>query len=243
MGILKEYAGKIPVLGQRVYLAETAAVIGDVVLGDDVSVWYNSVVRGDCNFIRVGARTNIQDNCAIHVTAGKYATVLEEEVTLGHGAIVVLVSGFAGVAMAFTLPESAGMRVMLFISGVLSVILAVLCLRNFGNPYPVLLLSIWIGVSFIVQGFSIVAVAISYKALPSRGWYGFLGVLSVIAGAVVLAWPWDSIAVLTLYAGILLVVMGIAQIVQGFVMRNDSKTVREVGDVVRQQFHEAKKAS
>jgi uncharacterized membrane protein HdeD (DUF308 family) len=143
--------------------------------------------------------------------------------------VYLLVSGFAGVAMAFTLPESAGMRVMLFISGVLSVILAVLCLRNFGNPYPVLLLSIWIGVSFIVQGFSIVAVAISYKALPSRGWYGFLGVLSVIAGAVVLAWPWDSIAVLTLYAGILLVVMGIAQIVQGFVMRNDSKTVREVG--------------
>ena len=157
--------------------------------------------------------------------------------------VYLLVSGFAGVAMAFTLPESAGMRVMLFISGVLSVILAVLCLHNFGNPYPVLLLSIWIGVSFIVQGFSIVAVAISYKALPSRGWYGFLGVLSVIAGAVVLAWPWDSIAVLTLYAGILLVVMGIAQIVQGFVMRNDSKTVREVGDVVRQQFHEAKKAS
>ena len=157
--------------------------------------------------------------------------------------VYLLVSGFAGVAMAFTLPESAGMRVMLFIGGVLSVILAVLCLRNFGNPYPVLLLSIWIGVSFIVQGFSIVAVAISYKALPSRGWYGFLGVLSVIAGAVVLAWPWDSIAVLTLYAGILLVVMGIAQIVQGFVMRNDSKTVREVGDVVRQQFHEAKKAS
>ena len=157
--------------------------------------------------------------------------------------VYLLMSGFAGVAMAFTLPESAGMRVMLFISGVLSVILAVLCLRNFGNPYPVLLLSIWIGVSFIVQGFSIVAVAISYKALPSRGWYGFLGVLSVIAGAVVLAWPWDSIAVLTLYAGILLVVMGIVQIVQGFVMRNDSKTVREVGDVVRQHFHEAKKAS
>jgi uncharacterized membrane protein HdeD (DUF308 family) len=157
--------------------------------------------------------------------------------------VYLLVSGFAGVAMAFTLPESAGMRVMLFISGVLSVILAVLCLRNFGNPYPVLLLSIWIGVSFIVQGFSIVAVAISYKALPARGWYGVLGVLSVIAGGVVLAWPWDSIAVLTLYAGILLVVMGIVQIVQGFVMRNDSKTVREVGDVVRQHFHEDRKAS
>ncbi len=88
MGILKEYGGKKPVLGQRVYLAETAAVIGDVVLGDDVSVWYNSVVRGDCNYIRIGARSNIQDNCAIHVTVGTHPTVLEDEVTLGHGAIV-----------------------------------------------------------------------------------------------------------------------------------------------------------
>jgi gamma-carbonic anhydrase len=88
MGIVREYAGKTPELGQRVYLAETAAVIGDVVLGDDVSVWYNSVVRGDCNFIRIGPRTNIQDNCAIHVTVRTHPTILEEEVTLGHGAIV-----------------------------------------------------------------------------------------------------------------------------------------------------------
>ncbi|MEP6995405.1 MAG: gamma carbonic anhydrase family protein [Acidobacteriota bacterium] len=88
MGILREYAGKRPEVGQRVYLAETAAVIGDVVLGDDVSIWYNSVVRGDCNFIRVGARSNIQDNCVIHVTVQTHPTILEEEVTLGHGAIV-----------------------------------------------------------------------------------------------------------------------------------------------------------
>ena len=88
MGLIREYAGKTPRLGERVYLAETAAIIGDVVLGDDVSVWYNSVIRGDCHSIRVGDRSNIQDNCAIHVTQGKYPTVLEEEVTLGHGAIV-----------------------------------------------------------------------------------------------------------------------------------------------------------
>ncbi len=157
--------------------------------------------------------------------------------------VYLLLSGFAGVAMAFILPESAGMRLMLFISGVLSVILAVLCFRNFGNPYPILLLSIWIGASFVVQGFAIVAVAVSYKALPARGWYGFLGVLSVIAGVVVLVWPWDSILVLTFYTGIWLVVMGIVEIVWGFQMRNDSKTLREVGDVVREHVYEAKKAS
>jgi uncharacterized membrane protein HdeD (DUF308 family) len=86
-------------------------------------------------------------------------------------------------------------------------------------------------------------VAISYKELPGRGWYGVLGVLSVIAGAIVLVWPWDSIVVLTLAAGVWLVVMGIVQIVQGFVMRNDSKTLREAGNVVRERFDQAKKAS
>ena len=157
--------------------------------------------------------------------------------------VYLLLSGFAGVAMAFTLPESAGMRILLFISGVLSVILALLCFRNFGDPAPILLLSLWIGVSFIAQGVSIVAVAISYKELPARGWYVVLGVLSSIAGVVMLVWPWDSIVVLTLVVGIWLVVMGIVEIVRGFQMRNDSKTLREAGKVVRDRFDEAKKAS
>ena len=88
MGFIKAHGGKRPRLGERVYLAQSAAVIGDVRLGDDVSIWYNSVVRGDCNSIEIGDRSNVQDNCAIHVTVSKYPTVLEEEVTLGHGAIV-----------------------------------------------------------------------------------------------------------------------------------------------------------
>ena len=88
MAVIREYGGRTPRIGERVYLAETAAVIGDVVLEDDVSVWYNTVVRGDCHSIRVGARSNIQDNCVIHVLQGKYPSVLEEEVTLGHAAIV-----------------------------------------------------------------------------------------------------------------------------------------------------------
>jgi carbonic anhydrase/acetyltransferase-like protein (isoleucine patch superfamily) len=82
------YGGKVPVLGERVFLAETAWVVGDVVLGDDVSIWYSAVVRGDCCWIRVGARSNIQDNCTLHVTSGVGPLVLEEEVTLGHNAIV-----------------------------------------------------------------------------------------------------------------------------------------------------------
>ena len=65
--IVRAYEGKQPRLGARVFIAENAAVIGDVDLGDDCSIWYSSVVRGDVNSIRIGARTNIQDNCTVHV--------------------------------------------------------------------------------------------------------------------------------------------------------------------------------
>jgi len=88
MAIIRAYRGVSPTLGNRVFLAETAAIVGDVILGDDVSVWYSSVVRGDCHFIRVGARSNIQDCSVLHVTAGTHPCILEEEVTVGHGAVV-----------------------------------------------------------------------------------------------------------------------------------------------------------
>lgn len=88
MGIVRSYRGVAPKIGERVFLAETASVIGDVVLGDDVSIWYSAVVRGDCHWIRIGARTNIQDGAVIHVTQGSAPTLVEEEVTIGHGAIV-----------------------------------------------------------------------------------------------------------------------------------------------------------
>jgi len=85
---VRPYRGNWPVIGQRVFLAETAAVIGDVVLGDDVSIWYSSVVRGDCCSIRIGARTNIQDNSTLHVTNSVGPLLLEEEVTVGHNAVL-----------------------------------------------------------------------------------------------------------------------------------------------------------
>jgi carbonic anhydrase/acetyltransferase-like protein (isoleucine patch superfamily) len=77
-----------PRLGARVFVAPSAQVIGDVVLGDDASVWFGAVLRGDCYPIRVGARTNIQDNAVLHVTGGKAATSLGDDVTVGHAAIV-----------------------------------------------------------------------------------------------------------------------------------------------------------
>ncbi|MCM3877104.1 MAG: gamma carbonic anhydrase family protein [Thermoanaerobaculia bacterium] len=85
---LRSYRGVSPRLGERVYIADTARVIGDVVLGDDVSIWFSSVVRGDCCHIRIGARSNVQDNCTLHVTKTTGPLILEEEVTLGHNVVV-----------------------------------------------------------------------------------------------------------------------------------------------------------
>ena len=86
-------------------------------------------------------------------------------------AVYLLVAGFAQLFMAFILPRSAGTRVMLFISGALSLVLAILSFRHFGDAYAVLLLSLWIGISFIFQGVSESAIGISTRDLPGRGWY------------------------------------------------------------------------
>lgn len=86
--IIRELAGVRPRLGRGVFLAETCAVIGDVELGDDASVWYSAVIRGDVMPIRIGARTNLQDGAIVHVTADKFGTVIGADCTIGHGAIV-----------------------------------------------------------------------------------------------------------------------------------------------------------
>jgi len=91
---VRPYKGILPKLGARVYVDESAAVIGDVALGDDSSVWPMCSVRGDVNFIRIGARTNIQDNTVMHVTH-KYsglpegrACIVGDDVTVGHQCVL-----------------------------------------------------------------------------------------------------------------------------------------------------------
>ncbi|MEO5963425.1 MAG: gamma carbonic anhydrase family protein, partial [Thermomonas sp.] len=92
---LRPYLQHLPSVGERVYVDPDATVIGDVVLGDDVSIWPGTVVRGDVNFIRIGARTNIQDGTVVHVShdgphakLGGFATIIGEDVTIGHKAII-----------------------------------------------------------------------------------------------------------------------------------------------------------
>lgn len=82
------YQGRWPTLGARVYLAPGAHVVGDVVLGDDVSFWFHTVARGDVNSIRVGARTNIQDGTVLHVTHVRHPLVIGAGVVVGHQAVL-----------------------------------------------------------------------------------------------------------------------------------------------------------
>lgn len=83
---LLPYRGKLPKLGHQVFLAAGTQLIGDLEVGDDSSFWFNTVVRADCNFIRIGARTNVQDGTVIHVTNSLYPTYIGDEVTIGHNA-------------------------------------------------------------------------------------------------------------------------------------------------------------
>jgi carbonic anhydrase/acetyltransferase-like protein (isoleucine patch superfamily) len=85
---LYELKGVAPQLGREVFVAEGARVIGDVHLGDEASVWFGAVLRGDYMPIRVGVRTNIQDNAIVHITSGQSGATLGDDVTVGHSAIV-----------------------------------------------------------------------------------------------------------------------------------------------------------
>ena len=137
--------------------------------------------------------------------------------------VYLLVSGIAQATAAFTVDTSLGSRVLFFISGALSVVLGYLAFRDFNNGAAVWMLAVWIGVGFIFQGVTATLLAIDVPALPERGWYIFVGILTVIAGVVTIVWPISSIVVLTIVAGAWLVVIGITEIVGALSARRTVK--------------------
>ena len=85
--VIHAYRGRMPKLHPSVFAAASAEIIGDVSIGKDSSVWFNTVIRGDVNYIRIGERTNIQDGCLLHVRHERYPLIIGDNVTMGHGAI------------------------------------------------------------------------------------------------------------------------------------------------------------
>jgi uncharacterized membrane protein HdeD (DUF308 family) len=147
-------------------------------------------------------------------------SVLAAAVAFG---VYLLITGAAQVVFAFSLHVTAGSRILLFISGAASLILAVLAFRHFGQGYAVLLLAIWIGIGFIFRGVATTVSAIHDPNLPGRGWSIFLGVITLIAGIVVLGSPLESILTLALVVGVFFVVIGVFEIMSSFGIRKASK--------------------
>jgi len=88
MALIKSLNGKTPALGADCFLAETAVIVGDVVMGDGCSVWFNAVVRGDVHEIRIGNKVNIQDGAVIHCTYKKAPTHIGNDVSIAHNAVI-----------------------------------------------------------------------------------------------------------------------------------------------------------
>ena len=88
MAIIRELRGFTPKIGKKCFIAENAVIIGDVTIGDDCSIWYGVVLRGDVNTIRIGNRVNIQDNASVHTLYQRSVTIIGDDVSVGHNAVV-----------------------------------------------------------------------------------------------------------------------------------------------------------
>ncbi len=88
MALIKSVRGFTPQIGKNTFLADNATIIGDVIMGDDCSIWFNTVLRGDVNSIRIGNRVNIQDGTVIHTLYEKSVTEIGDDVSIGHNVVV-----------------------------------------------------------------------------------------------------------------------------------------------------------
>jgi len=86
--MIRDFEGITPKIADSAYIEETAVVIGDVMIGEESSIWFHAVVRGDVHHIRIGDRTNLQDLCVVHVTHDTHPTVLGDDVTVGHHVVL-----------------------------------------------------------------------------------------------------------------------------------------------------------
>ncbi|MFD4430023.1 HdeD family acid-resistance protein [Nocardia sp. NPDC058497] len=139
--------------------------------------------------------------------------------------IYMVVSGIFQLIAAFTHLPSTSFRVLSFISGVLSLIIGVFCFRD--DFASIVLLGLFIGISWLFRGIAILFAALSEKGVPGRGWQIFYGIISAIAGVVLIVWPISSLTTLTLVVGIFLIVIGIMEIITAFGVRKDSQVLEQ----------------
>lgn len=144
----------------------------------------------------------------------------------------LLVTGISQIFHAFTLDISGGGRALLFISGAASLVLGVLAIRHIGDA--ILLLAIWIGIGFVFRGVAEAASAISDHDTPGRGWQIVIGIVTVIAGAILLAYPFQSLPTLIYVTAFWLIAIGIMEIISSFAIKKAGNQVRTVlSDAIR----------
>ena len=90
MALIKSVRGFTPIIGKNCFLADNATLIGDIVMGDDCSIWFNTVLRGDVNSIRIGNRVNIQDGSVLHTLYQKSTIEIGDDVSIGHNVTCLL---------------------------------------------------------------------------------------------------------------------------------------------------------
>jgi uncharacterized membrane protein HdeD (DUF308 family) len=139
--------------------------------------------------------------------------------------IYLIVSGIGYMFAAFGTHVGAAMRVLAFVTGAVSVVLGVFCFRD--KFEAVWLLALWIGISWVFRGMTLLAAALSFDQMPGRGWQILAGLIIVAGGVVLIIYPLDSIQVLTLVAGCWLIAIGIVDIVSGLQVRHRTKQVAE----------------
>jgi uncharacterized membrane protein HdeD (DUF308 family) len=137
--------------------------------------------------------------------------------------IYLVVSGIGYVFAAFGAHTGAAMRVLMFLTGVVSLVLGFFCFRD--RLESILLLALWIGIGWVFRGVTLLAAALSFDHLPGRGWQALAGVIIVIGGGILIIYPMDSIEILTLVAGWWLIVIGIIDVIDAFQVRHRAKQV------------------
>jgi uncharacterized membrane protein HdeD (DUF308 family) len=137
--------------------------------------------------------------------------------------IYLVVSGIGYMIAAFGTHAGAAMRVLAFLTGAVSLVLGFFCFRD--RLESILLLALWIGISWVFRGVTLLAAALSFDKLPGRGWQILAGAIIIIGGGVMIIYPYDSIAVLTLVAGCWLIAIGIVDVISALQVRHRLKKV------------------
>ncbi|MEU5887653.1 HdeD family acid-resistance protein [Streptomyces sp. NPDC047461] len=148
------------------------------------------------------------------------STLLATGVLFG---VYLVVSGVFQLVSAFGTHRTTGLRVLAFVSGALSILLGLFCFR--GPMQSLLLLALWIGIGWLIRGITQTLAAASDPSMPARGWQIFLGIVTFLAGIVLIDSPFESVAVLTVVGGIWLVAVGIVEIVTAVRMRGQARNV------------------